>query len=377
MQRPYYLKQIQERFSVNPVVALLGPRQCGKTTLARQFIDACDTSIHYFDLENPIHLSALEHPMLALEPLEGLIVIDEIQRRPELFPVLRVLIDQHRKRKFLILGSASRDLIAQSSETLAGRISYLECTPFLLNELNQPQNMLYRGGFPRSVLAEKDEISYQWRKDYIATFLERDIPNLGFRIPARTIHRFWMMLTHYHGQTFNASALGVSMGLAHTTIRHYLDILVGTFMVRELTPWIENIKKRQVKMPKIYFRDSGLLLALLEIPNMSALLFHPKLGAIWEGFAIEQIIGAHQIPNEECYYWGIHQQAELDLLLFDKGQRLGFECKYQDAPTATRSMHLAVESLKLDKLYVIYPGTTVYRLSDKIEVIGLDSYAAR
>ena len=225
MQRPYYIEQIRNRFSVNPVVALLGPRQCGKTTLAQQFLQTCAESIHYFDLENPVHIAKLQEPMLALESLEGLIVIDEIQRRPELFPVLRVLVDQHKKRKFLILGSASRDLIAQSSETLAGRISYLECTPFLLSEIDKPQGILYRGGFPRSLLADNDEGSYRWREDYISTFLERDIPNLGFRIPARTMRRFWMMLAHYHGQTFNASELGTSLGVAHTTIRHYLDIL--------------------------------------------------------------------------------------------------------------------------------------------------------
>lgn len=374
MQRPYYLQRIKDRFLVNSIVALLGPRQCGKTTLAQQFIKTQDETIHYFDLENPVHLAKLQEPMLALEPLEGLIVIDEIQRRPDIFPVLRVLVDQAKNRRFLILGSASRDLIAQSSETLAGRISYLECTPFLLTELAQPQELLYRGGYPRSLLAKNDEISFQWREDYISTFLERDIPNLGFRIPARTMRRFWMMLAHYHGQIFNSSELGTSLGVAHTTIRHYLDILVGTFMMRELTPWLANIQKRQVKKPKIYFRDSGLLLALLQITNPKALSFHPKLGAIWEGFALEQVIGKHQTSSESCFYWGIHQQSELDLLLFDQGKRLGFEFKYQDAPKVTKSMHTALECLELDTLYVIYPGTTPYTLEKRIEVIGLEDY---
>jgi uncharacterized protein len=374
MQRPYYLKQIQDRFCVNPVVALLGPRQCGKTTIANQFLKSSADSIYYFDLENPVHLAKLGEPMLALEALEGLIVIDEIQRHPELFPVLRVLIDQHKKRKFLILGSASRDLIAQSSETLAGRISYLECAPFRLSEIDKPEGILYRGGFPRSLLADNDEISFRWREDYISTFLERDIPNLGFRIPARTMRRFWMMLAHYHGQTFNASELGKSLGVAHTTIRHYLDILVSTFMIREVTPWIANLQKRQVKMPKIYFRDSGLFLTLLQVPNLNALLFHPKLGSVWEGFALEQVIGFHQTSSESCFYWGLHQQAELDLLLFDGGKQLGFEFKYQDAPTITKSMRIAMESLKLDMLYVICPGTTRYHLAEHIEVIGLEAY---
>jgi len=377
MLRPHFLLQIQDRFSVNPVVALLGPRQCGKTTLAQQFLETCEETIHYFDLENPLHLAKLQEPMLALEAIEGLIVIDEIQRRPELFPILRVLVDQHKKQKFLILGSASRDLIAQSSETLAGRISYIECTPFLLSEVDQSDAMLYRGGFPRSLLAAQDKASYQWREDYISTFLERDMPNLGFKVPARTMRRFWMMLAHYHGQTLNASELGGALGVAHTTVRHYLDILVGTFMVRELTPWLANIQKRQVKMPKIYFRDVGLFLALLQIRTMDELSFNPKLGSAWEGFAMEQIIGMHNIASESCFYWGVHQQAELDLLLLVGGKQLGFEFKYQDAPRLTKSMRIALDCLELETLYVIYPGKESYRLSEQIEVIGLDEYVQR
>lgn len=375
MERIRYLEDITTRFMVNPVVALLGPRQCGKTTLAKQFLSRVDGPTHFFDLENPQHLARLEQPMLALEPLEGLIILDEIQLRPDLFPVLRVLIDQHRNRKWLILGSASRDLIAQSSETLAGRISYIECTPFLLSEISSlGKEMLCRGGFPSSLLAVSDDISYQWRQDYIATFLERDIPNLGFRIPPQTMRRFWMMLTHYHGQTFNASELGKSLGVSHTTIRHYLDILVGTFMIRELMPWYENISKRQVKMPKIYFRDIGIFLALLQIPTATALSFHPKLGAAWEGFALEQVIGAHKISSELCYFWGVHQQAELDLLLFDKGHRVGLEFKYNDAPSLSKSMHNVVTTLTLDELIIIYPGITNYHLAENIRVVGLEHY---
>ena len=383
MLRNQYLKKIAYLFQVNPVVALLGPRQCGKTTLARQYLEAHPGPVHYFDLENPIHLEQLGEPLLALGDLKGLIIIDEIQRKPNLFPLLRVLVDEHKDRHFLILGSASRDLIQQSSETLAGRISYLECTPFSLVEIEQDDSLLdinftnrllARGGFPPSFLAKTDEISYQWRQDYISTFLERDIPNLGFRVPPAMMRRFWIMLAHYHGQTFNASELGKSLGIAHTTVRHYLDILTGTFMVRELSPWFENIKKRQVKAPKIYFRDSGLFLALMNINNVEELKQHPKLGAVWESFAMEQIIDSYQVPSEQCFYWGVHQQAELDLLLTIRGERIGFEFKYKDAPTKTSSMVDAVETLQLDHLYVIYPGKTRYRLTDKIIVIGLEEF---
>lgn len=375
MQRLDYLEEINNRFAATPVVALLGPRQCGKTTLSKQYCERqTATPIHYFDLENPTHLQRLDEPMLALQDLEGLIVIDEIQLRPNLFPVLRVLIDEHKPRQFLILGSASRDLIKQSSETLAGRISYLECTPFTLTEVKDNKKLLTRGGFPLSYLASNDEVSMQWRQDYISTFLERDIPNLGFRIPPRTMRRFWMMLTHYHGQIFNASELGKSLGIAHTTARHYLDILTGTFMVRELSPWFENIEKRQIKSPKIYFRDSGIYLSLLDINNLNTLNLHPKLGATWEGFAIEQVINAHEVTSESCFFWGIHQQAELDLLLTQKGKRLGFEFKYSDAPKLTTSMRIAYETLALDSLTIITPGETNYKLANGIEVIGLPDY---
>ncbi len=373
MLRNQYLKKIPYCFQVNPVVALLGPRQCGKTTLARQYMEMHPGPKHYFDLENPAHIQLFEEPMLALEDLEGLIIIDEIQRKPQLFPLLRVLVDEHKKREFLILGSASRDLIQQSSETLAGRISYLECAPFNLEEVGDANALLIRGGFPPSYLAQNSTVSNQWRQDYIATFLERDIPNLGFNIPSATMRRFWTMLAHYHGQTFNASEIGKSLGIAHTTIRRYLDILTGTFMIRELFPWFENIEKRQVKSSKIYFRDSGIYLSLTNIPNMSALKTYPKLGAVWECFAMEQIINTYHIPNEQCFYWGIHQQAELDLFIMQEGKRIGFEFKYQDAPKKTPSMMYALEYLKLDQLYVVYPGKTQYKLAEKILVINLEN----
>ncbi|MBY0544505.1 MAG: ATP-binding protein [Gammaproteobacteria bacterium] len=374
MQRTHYIAKITEAFRVNPCVALLGPRQCGKTTLAREYGAQSEKkeSVTYFDLENPFDIARLTNPMLALSEIKGLIIIDEIQRRPELFPSLRVLIDQDRKkRRFLILGSASRDLIQQSSETLAGRISYLELTPFTLFEIGDWQRLWLRGGFPNSYLAKSNDDSYQWRAHYVSTFLERDIPNLGIKIPAKMLRRFWMMLTHYHGQIFNSSEIGTALGVAHTTARYYLDILTGTFMIRELTPWFENINKRQIKSPKIYFRDSGLLHYLLGIPDRNVLHHNPKIGASWEGFALEAIIDAYQATPEEVYFWGVHNQVELDLLIIKKGQRIGFEFKYSDSPTLTKSMHQALELLKLDHLYVVYPGTADFSLTDKIRVISL------
>src|SRR5262249_3894834 len=258
-----------------------------------------------------------------------LIVIDEIQRSPELFPVLRVLIDEHKThRKFLILGSASRDLIRQSSETLAGRIGYIEVMPFSLDEVKKTAQLWLRGGFPRSFLASTDEDSYLWRQSYIATFLERDIPSLGFQIPPQQMRRFWLMLANYHGQLFNASELGKSLGISDHTVRKYLDILAGTFMIRVLSPWFENLEKRQMKTPKIYFRDSGILHALTGIRSANELDTYPKLGSFWEGFALEEIISQHRATQEECYFWGTHSGAELDLLLVKNGKRIGYEFKY-------------------------------------------------
>ncbi len=378
INRNYLINQLYRSLKVHSVIALLGPRQCGKTTLAKQYSslkqDKSISTIHHFDLEDPDDLAKLDAPKLALEDLLGLIVIDEIQRKPELFPLLRVLVDQHKKRKFLILGSASRDLIKQSSETLAGRIRYIEITPFSYSEVDNLSKLWFRGGFPNSYLANNDQDSNDWRGAYITTFLERDIPNLGIQVPARTLRRFWMMLAHYHGNIFNASEIGSSLGVAHTTARHYLDILTGTFMIRELTPWIENINKRQIKSPKIYFRDSGIFHSLLGIHDLHALQNHPKLGASWEGFALEEIIRVHHAEPEECYFWGIHSQGELDLLILKNAKRLGFEFKYSDAPRLTSSMQLAQDTLRLDKLTVIYPGNSCYRLTTAIEVVGLENY---
>lgn len=377
MERLSYIKLIQNAFKINPIVALLSPRQCGKTTLARHFFDLLKgQTSHYFDLERIGDINRLAQPELTLSNLHGFVVIDEIQRSPELFPTLRVLVDQpERNTHYLILGSASRELIQQSSESLAGRITYLELTPFNFSEVGGNTEKLWlRGGFPRSYLATDEESSLQWREEYIRTFLEQDIPNLGIKIPPTALRRFWLMLTHYHGNVFNASELGRSLGLSHNTIRNYLDILSGTFMVRQLTPWFENINKRQVKSPKIYFRDSGIFNALAGISNKATLLTHPKLGAAWEGFALEEIIRHTQARPEECFFWATHAHAELDLLIIKRGQRWGFEIKYSDAPKLSKSMQVAIETLKLDKLFVVYPGSHRYPIGKNIHVIGLTEF---
>lgn len=376
MERLQLVKSIKEALEINPVVAILGPRQCGKTTLARSIGEF--PSPNYFDLEDPLDLARLANPKLALEGLEGLVVIDEIQRSPDLFPVLRVLVDRARNRaKFLILGSASRDLIKQSSESLAGRVSYIEITPFSLTEVGAAasQTLWTRGGFPRSFLSVSDSASSAWIEDYIRTYLERDLPVLGIQIPAVSMRRFWMMLAHYHGQIFNASEIGRSLQISDTTARRYLDILTGTFMVRALQPWFENISKRQIKTPKIYFRDSGIFHRLLGVGGLAALQVHPKLGASWEGFALEEITRALQVRDEECFFWGVHGQAELDLLVLKDGQRLGFEVKYSDKPTLTSSMQVAFDTLRLDSLVIVCPGAAEFKVADKISVRGLDCFA--
>ncbi len=373
MDRPFYLEEITKQFHIHSACALLGPRQVGKTTLSKMFVEKHPMeAVRRFDLENPLDLAKLENPLLALsKPASGLIVIDEIQLRPELFPVLRVLIDENEKRKFLILGSASRELIHQSSETLAGRIGYLELMPFSQEEVNFSSKLLLRGGFPRSFLALRDEDSMLWRQAYMTTFLERDIPSLGFQIPPQQMRRFWLMLAHYHGQIFNASEIGRSLGASDHTVRRYLDILVGTFIIRLLSPWYENLGKRQVKSPKIYFRDSGILNALLGISTEHDLDFHPKLGAIWEGFAIEEICRQLQVRAEDCYFWKTQAGAELDLFILKNGKRLGFEIKYTDYPKITASMRIALHDLKLDHLFIIYPGNETFSLDSKITVQGL------
>jgi predicted AAA+ superfamily ATPase len=356
------------------VVALLGPRQCGKTTLGRQFV--APDSLNYFDLEDPQSLARLNEPDTALRLLKKLVVIDEVQRRPELFPLLRVLADRRpMPARFLILGSVSPELLRQSSETLAGRLETLPLEGFRLADLGaaaQGRHWL-RGGFPRAYTPRIEADSLSWRRQFLQTFIERDLPQLGIRIPAVAVRRFWNMLAHYHGQTWNAAELARALAVNESTVRHYLDLLTGVFMVRQLQPWHENLGKRQVKAPKVYVRDSGLLHALLGITNQRDLENHPKVGASWEGYAVEEILKALQ--PDEAYYWATYNHAELDLLLFKNGRRIGVECKRADAPALTPSMRIALEDLKLDHLYVVYPGTKAYKLAKNVEVVPLATLA--
>lgn len=382
IKRALYAAESVRLLRIHPIAAILGPRQCGKTTLARQLAahaPARAKPVTYFDLEDETDLARLETPKLALEGLRGLVVIDEVQRRPALFETLRVLADRRPlPARFLILGSASRDLIRQSSESLAGRIGYLELPPFTAREIKpqERKTLWLRGGFPPAFLAKSPEDSKQWRKDYIRTFLERDIPAFGFRIPPAAMRRFWTMLAHYHGNLFNASEIGKSLSLSDDTMRRYLDILTGTFMIRQLTPWFENIGKRQVKSPKLFFRDSGLFHALLGVWGQESLRVHPKLGASWEGWVLEEVIRAHAAAPEECFFWATHNEAELDLLIVQDGRRLGYEVKYTDAPRLTPSMRIALRDLKLDSLRVIYPGQKVFPMAERIQAVGFDAFLA-
>lgn len=375
MLRTRYLTEIEFQFSIHPICAILGPRQVGKTTLAQMYLKKYRSkAVQFFDLENALDLARLEDPMLALSQFSNqLIVIDEIQRRPELFPALRVLVDEKdKKRQFLILGSASRDLIRQSSETLAGRIGYIELMPFSLDETDNSKLLWLRGGYPLSYLADNEKASFAWRWAYITTFLERDIPNLGFKIPPEQMRRFWHMLAHYHGQILNASEIGKSLEISDKTVRKYLDILVGTFMIRRLAPWFENLKKRQVKSPKIYFRDSGILHTLVGILDEQQLRDYPKLGSFWEGFAIEEVIRQFHAHSEDCYFWATQSGAELDLLIIKHGKRLGFEIKYTGSPKITPSMRIAIQDLSLDHLYLIFPGNQSFPLDHDITAYGLE-----
>ena len=362
--------RLERALRANPVAALIGPRQCGKTTLAREMAEARRST--YFDLEDPLDLERLAQPKIALGGLDGLVVIDEVQRRPDLFPVLRVLADQARRgRRFLILGSASPELLRQGSETLAGRIAFVEMAGLDLGEVGAValRRLWWRGGFPRSFLARSDAVSNQWRRDFISTFLERDVSQLGIRVPAPVLRRLWMMLAHYHGQVWNASEIARSLGEAHTTVKRHLDALTGALVVRQLQPWYENLGKRQVKAPKVYVRDAGLLHSLLGADTGAAPHSHPKVGASWEGFVLEELIGLAGERN--AFYWRTQAGAELDLLLFLRGKRIGVEVKYADAPSMTRSMHACIESLKLDRLYVVYPGLETYSPRPGVEVMPL------
>ena len=369
--RPEPIRQIEASFQIHPVTALLGPRQCGKTTLARFIAEQEPSTI--FDLENPVDIQRLSAPMQALKDLSGLVIIDEIQRKPELFELLRVLVDRtDRNARFLLLGSASPHLVKGVSESLAGRIGFVDLAGFQLWEVGmQHRDRLWiRGGLPKAFLAGSDAVSNQWRESFIRTFLERDITQLGINIAAETLRRFWTMVAHYHGQVWNAAEFARSLGTAENTARRYLDILSGAYMVRVLPPWFENLKKRQVKAPKIYIRDSGLFHRLLQVSTLADLQGHPKIGASWEGFALEHLI--HVFRTRDAYFWATHAGAELDLMVTIAGKRHGFEFKYTDAPGRKRSMHIAIEDLGLEHMWIVYPGDQKYALDDKITVIPLE-----
>lgn len=373
IKRLAYKKLINQSLKYNPVVGLIGPRQVGKTTLAREIAKEFP-SITFFDLENPSDLSRLNDPLLALQALKGLVIIDEIQHQPDLFKILRVLADRENSRcKFLVLGSASPTLLKQSSESLAGRISYLEIDGFSLQEvgLSKLNTLWLRGGFPRSFLAPIESASIHWRQDFIRTFLERDLPQLGITIPAITMRRFWIMLAHYHGQLWNTSEFSRAFGMSDKAVRHYLDILTSTFVVKQLPPWWENISKRQVKAPKIYLSDSGLLHTLLGLDTQEALESHPKVGASWEGFAMNAVLTQLQTPPEEAFYWRTYTGVELDLVVMHGNNRLGFEFKRTVAPQLSKSLLIAAEDLKLSHLYIVHAGEENYPLATNITALAL------
>lgn len=372
LSRPNYIEQLIEATRRSPVSAILGPRQCGKTTLAKLFLK--DKRSTYFDLESQPDLRRLQNPELVLAPLDHIVVLDEIQVMPELFRVLRVLADRPDKStRFIILGSASPNIVRNVSETLAGRVELIELSGFDVREIgfDHWKKVWLRGGFPRSYLADSEIDSSAWREGFIQTFLERDIPQLGITVPAAAMRRFWTMLAHYHGQTWNASEFARSMGLSGKTVRSYLDILTGTFMVRQLQPWYENLAKRQVKAPKIYLRDSGILHGLLAIPDEHVLLGHHRAGASWEGFALEQVMRI--VQPAESYFWSTHQGAEVDLFFIRRGRRYAIEFKFTEAPKVSKSMRICLTDLSLDHLWVVYPGDYTYAMDERITAIPLQS----
>jgi hypothetical protein len=370
--RPDAVKRVSAVFRSHPIAAILGPRQCGKTTLARMF--AGKKASVYFDLENPVDLQRLSAPLNTLTALSGLVVIDEIQRKPALFELLRVAVDRkNNAARFLVLGSASPTLVRGVSESLAGRVGFIDLSGFDLREVpaKQQERLWIRGGFPRSFLAADDPSSMAWRTNFMRSFLERDIPQLGITIPAGTLRRFWTMVAHYHGQVWNSAEFGRSLGTSEHTARRYLDILAGAYMVRILPPWFENLGKRQVKAPKIYIRDSGILHALLQLPGLAQLQGHPKLGASWEGFALEQTLDL--LETRDAYYWGTYSGAELDLMFVAGGKRYGIEYKYTDAPSRSRSMLSAIQDLRLEHLWVVYPQGPEFELDNRITAAPLKS----
>ncbi len=370
INRDSLLNALNRALSRSRVVVLTGPRQCGKTTLARELLD--EESINYFDLEDPASLARLDEPMTALRPLRGLVVVDEVQRRPDLYPVLRVLADRSdSSAHFLILGSASGDLLRQTSESLAGRMEQVTLGGFSLDELGPEveETLWLRGGFPLSYLAANEADSVAWRKSFIQTLLERDFPQWGVRVPAVALQHLWAVVAHYHGQTWNAAEPARALGVGESTTRRHLDLLTDAFMIRQLQPFHANLRKRQVKSPKIYVRDSGLLHQLLGVDSLKALLTHPKIGASWEGFVIEQLLGS--VPHDEAFFWATHQGAEIDLVLRRGDELLGVECKRTDTPRLTRSIVIALEDLGLDRVAVVYPGVKRFPLSEQVEAVPL------
>ncbi len=373
--RTHDLDQIRRRLLRQPVVGLLGPRQIGKTTVAREIVAETGKNVTYFDLESPADLRRLGDEATALSDLTGLIVIDEVQRRPDLFPMLRVLADRPRRpATFLVLGSASPHLLKQTSETLAGRITYYELNGFGLRDIKAAdwRKLWLRGGYPRSYLARNDLESFDWRTDLRRTYIDQELPMLGPRFPARTVERVWEMLAHYHGQIWDSSEIGRSFAVSHTTSRRYLDFLVDTFMIRLLPPWSENIGKRVVKSPKIYFRDTGLLHHLLGIRAADDLVRHPKVGASFEGFALHELVRLLGAAQNECFFWATHQGAELDLLVVRGSKRVGFEFKHTVAPGVTKSMQIAAADLKLSRIDVIHTGKETYPLTNRIRAVAFE-----
>jgi len=374
IRRAQQLAAVRALLRDNPVVCLLGPRQVGKSTLARAVASDHARST-FFDLENLADLRRLEEPSRVLEPLRGLVVLDEIQARPNLFSTLRVLADRRRRpARFLVLGSASPELLQQGAETLAGRVAFHELTGFDLEETGakHARRLWLRGGFPRAYTAGTLAASAAWRRDFVRTFLERDIPQLGVTIPVNALRRFWSMLAHVHGQITHWSELGRSLGVSDATVRRYLDVLVGALVVTELRPWHENISKRQVKAPKVYVKDSGLLHTLLDVETQEELDGHVKCGASWEGFCIEQVIAALGARRDQCHFWATHAGAELDLLVVRGSERRGFEMKYTDAPSVTPSMRAALLDLRLDSIDVVHAGKETYPLADRVRAVALE-----
>ena len=374
IRRSEHLQSILARLEQFPIVGLIGARQVGKTTLARSVAEELDQDVTHFDLENPRHLARLEDPMAALERLRGTVILDEIQLRPHIFSVLRVLVDRpNHSTRFLVLGSASPDLLRQGSQTLAGRIAYYELPPFDLGEVGVEaiDDLWLRGGFPLSYLAKDATQSAAWRREFGQTYLHRDLAELGISLPPTTVGQFWSMLAHYHGETWNAAELARAFGVTRKTVSGYLDILCNTFMARRLLPWHENLAKRQVKAPKVYLTDPGILHSLLNISTREDLLGHPKRGASWEGFAIQEVVRHLGARPGECFFWGLHTGAELDLVIVNGVKRLGFEIKLTTAPTTRRSMHTAMEALGLEELVIIHAGDEAFRLRKNIRAVPL------